>query len=581
MASIKRILSKKKWSGRDVGKTLLASAVHDFKNRDSANNSALLSQAEFERMESSLTTERDYSIYRVYAAMYEGIREFYNKSNSLIQQACHGLYLIAPQVQNCKLARKEKSELLFNTPLHLTAKQYSEKERYLKTAKESETYRKDDLIFKAISFFLQGDENKEPVKMPEAVQSALDALKNAPATNKQAIVAWQDEIAHGGRMLPDGRFTVDLTEEELETELAKHQPLPGLNKLEAIMLYFKGANAIRDKYRELTGESLPVCNDDFLELVFADYIGSAYLDDILATGRQDRELAETLDIKIKAMVDGTKEHIYTWKLYPLEDIEIPSKREVLADNLSYYEQAGIAAFKKDYPALYKALEQVILEHVPAWQGLTAAKAKKATVTHAELAEAGFCDFAEKLEVSERDIVRAFAPESYADHVAIVRHIEQSDIDESGARKEKNLILKDYTAQALAGEKSELMREAVELLINEAMRYINGFNAWIDILSRVYDFADLAQIKSLNPGLERELAKLNADILFLYKAANTRAERKAIKEAFPLLDFESWKPNAQAVKETESRLAELEYSREALKAFSLVNINATIRYIANL
>lgn len=580
MASIKRILSKKKWSGRDVGKTLLASAVHDFKNRDSANNSALLSQAEFERMESSLTTERDYSIYRVYAAMYEGIREFYNKSNSLIQQACHGLYLIAPQVQNCKLARKEKSELLFNKPLHLTAKQYSEKERDLKTAKESKTYRKDELIFKAISFFLQGDENKEPEQMPEAVMSALDALKNAPATNKQAIVAWQEAIAYGGRMLPDGRFTVDLTEEELETELAKHQPLPVMNNLESFMLYFKGANAIRDKYRELTGESLPVCDDDFLELVFIGCIGSPSLDE-LTVERPDIELDETLGLKLLAMVDGTKEHIYTWKLYPLEDIEIPSKREVLEDNLSYYEQAGIEAFKKDYSALYKALEQVILEHVPAWQGLTAAKAKKATVTHAELAKAGFLDFAEKLEVSEREIIRAFAPESYVEHVAIVRHIEQSDIDESGARKDQALILKDYTAQALAGEKSELMREAVELLINEAMRYINGFNAWIDILSRVYDFADLAQIKLRNPGLERELAKLNADILFLYMAAHTRADRKAIKEAFTLLDFESWKPNAQAVKETENRLVELEYSREALKAFSLVNINATIRHIANL
>lgn len=581
MASIKRILSKKKWTGKDVGQTLLANLIHDFKNNSNPNKSGLLSQAEFERMEAALSTERDWAIYRVYIAMYEGIREFYNKATCYIQQAYHGVFRILPKVNAYKLARKEKSRLLFDTPLHLTVEQYNAKERELTEAINSKTYSKEDLIFYALSFYLQGEEDREPVSMPEAVQSALDALKDAPATNRQAVDAWREAVRLGGRMLPDGRFTEDLTEEELETELAKHQPLPVMNKLESALLFFKGADAIREKYRDLTGERLPESDDDFLDFTFLSHADVPSLGDMDAVGELHCELAETLGLKIGAMIDGTKDYIYTWKLYPLEDIEMPSKAELLEDNVDFYREAGLAAFKKDYPALYKAMEQVILEHVPAWQGLTAAKAKKATVTHAELAKAGFLDFAEKLEVTERDIVRAFAPESYVYHVAIVRHIEQSDIDESGARKEKNLILKDYTAQALLEEEEEEMQESARLLINPAMRYVNAFNAWTDILSKVYDIPDLHLIKVTSLDLHREISDCIAKVVTMYISADTRAERKLIKSAFPLLDFDSWKPDAQAVEETAQALSDMEYTRDALRAFSLPNINKTIKKIAGL
>ena len=71
-SKINRLLNKKGWTGVEVGKALVASIVHDIKHQSEPDYKPLFSQSDFDKMESSLSTERDYLAYGVYRDIYSG-----------------------------------------------------------------------------------------------------------------------------------------------------------------------------------------------------------------------------------------------------------------------------------------------------------------------------------------------------------------------------------------------------------------------------------------------------------------------------------------------------------------------------
>ena len=591
MASIKKLLSKKGWTGKDVGKTLIACLLHDLKHIDEEEAAPLLTQAEYERMEASLETERDFSAYRVYVAMHESLREFYNKANSYLQQVYHGLYRIIPLLGNYMLARKEASRKR-TAPLLLTIKQYDHIKEKLERTFKQKVGTKNGVKFALLRAYLGTHEGEHKAAIPDHIQKELDAIAKKPATNKQALKAWQERVSLGGFCLPDGRYKEDLTAEELEAALSQYAPLPCLNKSQGASdaaLYYEGAEAIRNYYKEVAGESLPVINDKALLFAWLSCTGTPPLADFDAIAGVDTPLYETVACKLAAAVEGTSEYVMTWKYYPQERVEAPTKRELLEDCLEYYEgktegvdaTAGARDFKKDYPALDAALERELEATIPAWKGLAPAKKKKATITYGELATIGFLDYAEQCTPRERDIITACNPASLAEALAFVSREQDSDIDAQGNYKTSPLILQGYTVNALAEDGAEDMKAAVEALIMPAMKYVYAYNAWLDIIDHAYNIDDIQAAKVDTASIEARLHAMNMLIYTFYHEADSEKERELIKRTFTPLPVEELKPQEDKVEEVAQEIGTLSYTPQAARAFSLVSTNATIKRIAGL
>lgn len=591
MASIKKLLSKKWWTGKDVGKTLIACLLHDLKHIDEEEAAPLLTQAEYGRMEASLETERDFAAYRVYVAMHESLREFYNKANSYLQQVYHGLYRIIPLLGNYRLARKEAFRKR-TAPLLLTKKQYDHIKEKLERTFKQKVGTKTGVKFALLRAYLGTNHRGYKAAIPDYIQKELDAIAKKPATNKQALKAWQITVGLGDLVLPDGRYKGDLTPEEWQAALAQYAPLPSLKERadgKEAALYYEGAEAIRNYYKEVAGEALPDTSDEVLLLAWISNIGAPPPDDLDAITGLDTPLYETISNKVGAAIEGTSEHILTWKYYPLEEVEIPTKRELLEDCLEYYEgktegvdaTAGARAFKKDYPALDTALERVLAETIPAWQKLTPEKAKKATITYGELATIGFLDYAEQCTPRERDIITACNPASLAEALAFVSREQDSDIDAQGNYKTSPLILQGYTLNALAEAGAEDMKAAVEALIMPAMKYVYAYNAWLDIIAHAYNIDDILAAKVDTASIEARLHAMNMLIYTFYLEAGNEKERELIKRTFTPLPVEELKPQEYKVEEAAQEIVALSYTPQAARAFSLVSTNATIKRIAGL
>lgn len=597
MASIKKLLSKKGWTGKEVGKTLIACLLHDLKHIDEEEAAPLLTQAEYKRMEASLETERDFTTYRVYVAIHEALREFYNKANSYLQQVYHGVYRILPILRNYILADKEQSRAR-HVPVLMTAEQCKQISDKIEGERKAAKKTKQELLFQLLRAYFAtldieeyGKEEEGPysctipaLPIPDAIRKEIAAQAKKTATNKQAIAAWWEACKTGGFTLPDGRYIEDVEEEEAAAILAKYTPAKAIGQNEAQALYFMGADAIRAAYKESTGESLPDIPDEDLLTIYHNNIGSSSLDEECGASP---ELWETIAEKLAAAISGTSRYILAWKLYDIEEVKPPTKAELLKDCLEYYEGAtpaasaaeGLRAFKKDYPALHAALEQELLHYLPAWKALKPAQASKATITCGELAALGFLDYAEAVKAKPRDIITACNPVSFSETIALVANEEQSDIDAKGRYKAKSLILHAYTAAEIAKTSAAEIRGAISQLITPAMRFINAYNAWLEVISTAYDVPDVQPAKISTQDADFLLKVINKQIYLLYNYAENKEERAAIKEAFTLLPVDSFSPPEDRLEEVEREIVGYGYTTTAAKALNLVNVNATIKRLA--
>ena len=64
--NIDSLLNKKGWTGEEVGKALIASLIHDIRHQSEPDFQPLFSPSDFEKMENSLKSDRDYTVYGVY-----------------------------------------------------------------------------------------------------------------------------------------------------------------------------------------------------------------------------------------------------------------------------------------------------------------------------------------------------------------------------------------------------------------------------------------------------------------------------------------------------------------------------------
>lgn len=604
---IDSLLNKKGWTGVEVGKALVASIIHDIRHQSEPDYKPLFSQSDFDKMESSLNTERDYLAYGVYRDLYSGLIDAYNRGQGQHQQFYNGYYRYAMHLKDCTVAEQtlQTAEL---TPYVMTQEQYNKLKEQRETTLKGFTESFSRLLFTLLSHIMSNPEDA-----PEDIRTAIEVTKKEAVTNERILSTYCEVYGMGYYQLPDGTRSDNLEGEEwrekLKEEYLKTHKLRINGKqasfedtilhynterrLKGYELFFTGIDAVKALYEDHTGETLPP----------EDEVGIMKALESLLNLRDDENPVEKNTVPLHPAVLQIKDIVEgemlgsgaEWHYYKEAPAEL-TKYDIIAESLCFYDgeesedgEPQLKEFKADYPALYKALEAYIKELVPQARDLKPTQYSKEFITWGELAELkvgrypAYCiaddvtDILEALAETDEDttenllkrkrlmfngIVIAQAPNAYqlnerGEYIDNIKHIlgfsSVFSIDSIG--------------------KSESIREDIQAfrdnLFLPALQYLYAFNALVKILGAIYDLDELGEVEISTERFESQLEALNNQLYMLYgdvygTDADKERKRDIIKEVFQPINLDELKPTAEAIETVTAELDRLGFSTEARK-----------------
>lgn len=604
---IDSLLNKKGWTGVEVGKALVASIIHDIRHQSEPDYKPLFSQSDFDKMESSLNTERDYLAYGVYRDLYSGLIDAYNRGQGQHQQFYNGYYRYAMHLKDCTVAEQtlQTAEL---TPYVMTQEQYNKLKEQRETTLKGFTESFSRLLFTLLSHIMSNPEDA-----PEDIRTAIEATKKEAVTNERILSTYCEVYGMGYYQLPDGTRSDNLEGEEwrekLKEEYLKTHKLRINGKqasfedtilhynterrLKGYELFFTGIDAVKALYEDHTGETLPP----------EDEVGIMKALESLLNLRDDENPVEKNTVPLHPAVLQIKDIVEgemlgsgaEWHYYKEAPAEL-TKYDIIAESLCFYDgeesedgEPQLKEFKADYPALYKALEAYIKELVPQARDLKPTQYSKEFITWGELAELkvgrypAYCiaddvtDILEALAETDEDttenllkrkrlmfngIVIAQAPNAYqlnerGEYIDNIKHIlgfsSVFSIDSIG--------------------KSESIREDIQAfrdnLFLPALQYLYAFNALVKILGAIYDLDELGEVEISTERFESQLEALNNQLYMLYgdvygTDADKERKRDIIKEVFQPINLDELKPTAEAIETVTAELDRLGFSTESRK-----------------
>ena len=589
--SIKSLLSKKGWTGEEVGKALIASLLNDIKYQGQEHE-LLFTQADFDKMESSLSTDRDYLAYGVYKDIYSSIVDAYNRGQGLYQQFYNGYYRYVMHLQGAMKADKALKQAEYY-PLIMTEEQYRKAER--ETVEEKKRFGESfySLVFTLLEYFLNALDNGE--KVPADIAKAIKATKKEPAKGHALYSRYNELMGEGYYSLPDGRRSDQMTSEKWqkaldELYLSSHKltingrpataeetlkHYKGNRMLKGWELFFRGADAIRESYKEQTGKDLPEADEqeilEELELVL-DGIGKAPYNP-LRSSLYDLYTEET----------PTEWHYYTEAPEGLTAYDLLNL--IIDESRSYAnpaeQKAKLKAFKTEYKDLYTALEAYIKENVPRAGQLKPSQLYKDFIGWGELAENKVGGFESLLATNTREIIEYLGRQGlkFADRkraifsgIAIIQQPESYQITESGDYKKTANPLSGLDSIDNIAEDSQKRIEIEELqhhLFIPALSYLYAYNALIELIGAVYDIDGIEVAKIDTSYFESQLNAFNGLLYSFYYTVDGDKEEKArkrklIKEVFSPVYAEDYKPTAEAIATVKEELSKLGISYTARK-----------------
>lgn len=604
---IDSLLNKKGWTGVEVGKALVASIVHDIKHQSEPDYKPLFSQSDFDKMESSLSTERDYLAYGVYRDIYSGLIDAFNRGQGQYQQFYNGYYRYLMYLKDAQTADNmlERAELV---PYVMTEEQYNNLKKRAEARLKGFTESFSSLFFTMLSSIMEA-----PEEAPEAIRTAVEATKKEAVTNERILSSYNEICGQGYYQLPDGTrsdsFEGNGWIERLKADYLKKHKLyvngelaswedTALHynterQLKGFELFFNGIDAVKELYREHTGEELPQEGEVGIMKALETLID--YGDKSLRTAleRETAPLHPALT-SIKALLGGGLAEGAEWHYYTDPPTDI-TKYDIIAESLCFYNgeenedgEPQLKEFKADYPALYKALEAYIKELVPQAKSLKANQYSKDFISWGELAELGIQKYITLTTADEQDITEQIAQEDedtvenllkrrriFLNGITIAKEPRAYQLNESGDFIDNmQYVLMLATINSIDSiAQSETQREDIvafqENLFKPALRYLYAFNALVKILGAVYDLEEMGEVELKTTRFESGLNALNNTLYIFYaEVYGTQEEkdrkRELIKEIFSPVNYEELKPTAEAIEAVTAELDKLGFSTEARK-----------------
>ena len=589
-----KLLKKKGWTGKEVGQLLIASLLNDIKQLGQREKTPLFSQADFEKMESSLNSDFDYLSYGVYRELYSSIIDSYNYGQVLCQQFYNGFYRLFTVLREAQIA-DDIQKAYDDTPLIMTESQYKRLE-----AEAVQTLRGYKESYYSLLFYILEKSLDAGDEAPEPIRTAIEATKEIPAEKITFSRSYNEQMGEGYYSLPDGRRSDQMTSEEwqkaLEEEFLRTHKLtingePASTeetireynrdrRIKSYELFFKGAKAIREFVLERTGKELDGTDEEIEEAL------NDILDDTIDHVWKPRYNPNAEKIA-EALGFSPPTEWHTYEELP-EGLTAYDLLYLITESSRYREtdkKKHLKAFKTEYKELYTALNAYIEENVPKARGLKPNQLYKDIVSWGELADAGIIGYSSLIQPDDREIVQIWTEgEDTTENkskrlraglrgIAILRNPASYQTDENGDYIEKKsplpLFQSLYTLEG-DGDKIAEINSYIDNLIYPALSYLYAFNSLMGIIGKVYDLPELEEVARYDTRVyERKMSAFN-DMLYLFyryvygNEEEKQRKRAIIKEIFRPLEADTLKPSQEAIEEVTAELTKLGFSSDARK-----------------
>lgn len=578
--SISKLLNKKGWTGKELGRIEIANMVKIFtENRAGVKNPEPIVQMDKLRsMVRSLETNAQINDYNGYVSIHRWLIDRHNAALASRLQALFYITRLQHYI-NSSLMALRVYDYISKLPIIMTQKQYEDakknaKDKWIKGEDGSGEigYSLLGLLFTAFYYYdnllRKKPEAANPLKKVQAKYS------KEKLTGKFALKNYNKMARIGYYTLPDGRTSDQLTPEEWRAAVLKREEAakePFNLTTPAVTAY----GALRD-----------ILEGEYSVLYFSDRE-----DDKPAQGL----LKSFLKVPLKWSASKEEPELTKWE-FLTEDVnlwEIYYNGELSDKEQDEATKEVLEQFKELADLLIKDIDSKYFTKDKTMQKTPLKEWKHIVFSFEELDKKDFYDFRDNYE----------APSSVFDGnrralfngVAILKpelSLLCPVLDDKGYYKEPKLMREFLTIDSLlpSSELSENMIERVKeavKLTQEAIYRLNGHNIAIDIISKEFNIdieifkADLDYIKTQLEVLEKEKDFL-ADELELSgdirgsKEADIRLE--LLEKYFPTIHPELIKPEPEKIEEAKKLMADYKAFTEPEEESSFYNLlftNATM------
>ena len=250
--TLKAILNKKSWTGKDVGIVLLLNHQHELEELAAGKRAPIppiVPIEKFNEMWDYLQTApelfREYLIYESFSSF---IASLYDRNQCLRQQFYNGFNRLRGLLAELERSEDAK-EVLRKLPLILTQEEYDQTAAEIIKKKSKEEYSFITLMAAVLAAVLG-----EPERAPAEVREALESTKAEQVTNSRILENYNMDTSRGYVVYKDGKRSDELTHEEeqarmlesFQNELNLNYPLIIRN----YKLLYEGSEAIKAAYKE-------------------------------------------------------------------------------------------------------------------------------------------------------------------------------------------------------------------------------------------------------------------------------------------------------------------------------------------
>lgn len=601
--TVEQLLRKKKFTGQEVGQAyLITLAAQKKAQREGKEFKPPFTRADLDRMENSLQTREQYSVFRVYSAIYRALVDAANMTEANIQQVYNGYYRLIYTLKDCMQA-DTALKAVESYPLIMTQGQLDQIIKELTEERRSF----NTSFYSIVAEYIQ-DQVLNLEQAPKAIKEAIEALKQEPCTNERILRAYKEEYGAGYYMLPDGRRSDDMSFEEWQQLLQDRfldthkYTVDGEEASPEETIRFYNSQRLLQAYKLFFADDAEleaICKEKGIKLDKAEFT----LDELREAAEELIELKGSYKLNMaadKALKLITEEVENGLEWHYKEPEEALSKYDVLLEHDLFCRYSGGMAddveereqfleLERDYPALYTAACKEVLKLLP-----RAAKLKKEDYlqpifTYGEVADSGLTMYDYFLkDFTDHDIIDFYCNDTDSTEalqkrrrimysgLAIIREtpFTKHRINDNGEYTDTvenpYLLLESIDSITDDEDRIEDVRLFREHLVEPALRFIYAYNVLLDLLAAVYDTESIKELKTPTTSyIEGQIEAYN-NLLYmfygsLYGTPEEKArKRKLIKQVFKPIEVNTLKPEAAAVQKVKEKLEESCCKSEAIK-----------------
>lgn len=597
----KRLLNKKSWTGKEVGKAYLYSLSEQTKaKKEKVEFEAPFTREDLDKMEQSVTVQEQYVVFRAYASLYGSLVDSSNMAEGQIQQMYNGFYRYLYTLKDC-IQADDALRVVQNYPLIMTNIQYDRiKTKLVKERRAIKTSFFDTVI----KYVEKATLNLEAI--PENIRSAIEDTKNQICTNRRVTDnynthnyngAFQESIKNIERLkqkqkesfLATHRLTINDKKESKDNSFTEYNNT-GLLELER--LYFEGIEGIEKTCKEVGIDiQKSVCSAqdvlDFLEKLvnntyhFKSDKGDNYDKEIkrIVSELVGGEIANTLLCTTNNVRDGSDESDACDGGNVLDTQDVPklSKFDVLVqpDLLRLYEGTFIKEFVGDYPVLYRTVAEELVRILPKAVGMSEEECVLPNFTYDELQNTGIRIFDDFLNVSDGDVLDYYCKKDCKTSnqngtirtfsgLAIIKDdtVKESQIAKNGDFIENQsnpyFMLESIDSIIESERRLNELRHYKEYLIEPALRYIYAFNTLVDCIAEAYDVCFIDVLKKDMYFIESQINGFNCLLYNFYSnvfgsTEEKNRKRRLIKQIFRPIVTDLLIPDKHKIKAMKQKL----------------------------